>query len=519
MTEVLWPLDLCPSSQTWNIIGNAATFTSPLSGATRTYGRPGARMGCTITLPPVKGRDRARMLAFLSALKDRSNRVWVPDFSTTRRGSFASPELLTNNDFSNGTTGWSGTNCSLSHADRVLRLTNTKAGGTTSFFASQTGKSVTQYAPYAVRGFVSPGRYGGWLNGSVLSATSYATDGNGLFTVAEVLGASTTGAIYPAVFDATGDKAVAGDFGELRWASFARCVLVDGGANSLLYSDQGENAAWTKGHASVSAVSGIAPDGEADARALIEDSSSGVEHYMTQSAARSAVAEDLCAFGFFRRRTGTRNIQLSISDGASNGGAAIFNLDAGTAGAAAAAGSGTNPRAFIAPAGDGWYYCAVIARCPASASMQAYFALHNGSSETYNGDGTSSVYHWRCGSARSSVPTRGALTTATATSGSSQTGSGIYVKGLPASTQGLLEAGDPVQIGGQINFLTARLDSDAAGKGYLQCGRPWLAATNDAPVIINTPMCKMILATDTIDLETGPGQFSPFQIELVEAIE
>src|SRR5690606_7958755 len=109
MTDVLWPPDLCPVSQTWSGIGNTAVFTGPFSGVTRTYSRPGSLMRCVITLPMMKGRGRARWAALLAALRDRGNRIWMPDFSMLLEsglpigGSFPATELLTNNDFASGT--------------------------------------------------------------------------------------------------------------------------------------------------------------------------------------------------------------------------------------------------------------------------------------------------------------------------------------------------------------------------------------------------------------------------------
>jgi hypothetical protein len=521
MTEVLWPLDLCPSSQTWNIIGNAATFTSPLSGATRTYGRPGARLGCTMTFPMMRGQDRARLLAFINTLLDRSNRAWVPDFSTTRRGSFSTSELLTNNDFSNGTTGWLTEFSTLSVADRVLRVTNTKAGGASNFAAYQSSIGVTQYAPYVLRSMIGALSRSGMSNGTYFGTPYYATDRSGMVTQASVQLSATTGAVYPGVFDSTGLISVAGDYANLHWASLSRCALVDGGSNLLLQS-RAFDTTWSATRASVTANSVIAPDGTTTADTIGEDGSAATTHFVSQDIAVSSSAADYafaCSF-----KAGTRTwAAIRVTEGAgSHVLSAFINLSTGAVGTVGASGSNwTNARASSVGEGSSWYRLNLIGRKASAATTLtvSIFIAEGDNDITFSGGSAASIYAWGASAAQSSAAVRGVATTTTAVSASAQTGSGIYVKGLPASTQGLLEAGDPVQIGGQLNFLTARLDSDAAGRGYLQCGRPWLAATNDAPVIVHQPMCKMILATDTLDLETGPGQFSPFQIELVEAIE
>jgi hypothetical protein len=518
MTEVLWPLDLIPSSQTWNIIGNAATFTSPLSGATRTYGRPGARIGCTMTFPMMRGQDRARLVAFINTLLDRSNRAWVPDFSTTRRGSFSTSELLTNNDFSNGTTGWTATgDAAISVTNRVMRVAWSKNTGAEAN-AYQTA-SVTAYRPYCARAMIGAKTYSGGNAAAYLGAPSpdAATTGGRLSKMA-VVPSSSSATLY--LYTAP-SAAMAGDYTEFSWASISACGLVDGGGNLLTHSDQIDNAAWTKTRSSVSANGQTAPDGTATADFLIEDSTAASSHVAFQNVTVASSTADYCFA--VALRAATRSWAF-LSLGETTGGTSIsayINLATGAVGTTATGANWSGLRISVSNMGNDWLYVALVGRkTNAATTLTASIYLASGDGGViYNGDGSSAIAVWRATVAQSSVPVRLTQSTSAAVSASSQTGPGIYVKGLPASTQGLLEAGDPVQIGGQINFLTARLDSDAAGRGYLQCGRPWLAATNDAPVIVHQPMCKMILATDTLDLDTGPGQFSPFQIELVEAIE
>jgi hypothetical protein len=526
MTEVLWPPDLVPSSQSWTTIGNAATFNSTFVGTSYTYGRPGVRMGCTITLPPVKGEPRARMLAVVRAIKDRGGVVWVPDFSTTLetglpvRGSFAANEVFANNNFASGTTGWTAARCTLSAADRVLRLTNTKSAGANDFEVYQQNLSVTQYAPYAVRSMIAGVTRAGMSNGTFLDASNYAIDRVGFITQASVQLSATSAGVYPGIFDAGGGVGMAGDYAELSWTSFARCALVDNGPNAFLYSDQIDNAAYGSLNSTVTANNAVSPDGSTTGEDIVEDSSSS-EHARYQQVTVGASAADYCFA--VALKAGTRSFALLDLYESTGGTTArqYFNLTTGAAGTGAAGANWSNRRAFSVDMGGGWFMCCIIARKTNAATvLRGYIGLATADgTSSYAGNGSSYIRAWRATFAQSSVPVRLTQTTTTATTGTTQTSNRLYVKGLPASTQNLLYAGQMVQIGGQINQLTAPLDSNAAGLGVLICGNPWRSPSDNSPVIVNTPMCKMQLASDTIDVETGPGQFSPFMLELVEVIE
>jgi len=149
--------------------------------------------------------------------------------------------------------------------------------------------------------------------------------------------------------------------------------------------------------------------------------------------------------------------------------------------------------------------------------MYAEFMLVNAGTTSYLGNGTSSIYAWRCGCARSSFPVRPAQTTTVGTAGTSQTGTGMYVKGLPVSTSGLLLAGDFVEINGDLMQVTASLDSDAAGRGVLQIHRrPTTAIADNTPIIVNNPFGRFRLASDPRIVERF-GVYTDVDLQLIEA--
>jgi hypothetical protein len=130
--------------------------------------------------------------------------------------------------------------------------------------------------------------------------------------------------------------------------------------------------------------------------------------------------------------------------------------------------------------------------------------------------GTNALRVWRAGLAVTEVPARVRQTTSSAVTAESQSSSGLHLKGLPASQSGLLLPGDPVEVDSQIKIVTAPLDTDAAGLGYLQF-KPQLprSIANNTPVFINEPMCKMIMMDEPVE-SAHPGGFSDFEFEFVQ---
>lgn len=519
--DVLIPPDIPIAEIEWRILDNTAVSTSPLNGVTTTFTRPGTRWGARLSFRDLKDRDRARLLAILAAVRGRSGRIYFTSAADpARTGGYSFPELFTNADFASGVTGWSQSAAALSVPDRVMRITATSIAAPCIY----QNPAVTQYAPLIVRGFAGArSRNGTFIGTSADGISNYATDAQGMVAQSWVPLSAFAGNTFPIVHNASGNAGLVGDWLDTPFVSLSRCALVDNGPNALLYSDQIDNAAWTKANVTITANGATAPDGTTTADAIVENSATS-QHYVQQSVARASAAEDICAYGYFKRGAGARNIRLIAGDSSlSNYGQAYFDLGAGTVSAGSINGSATNPRAFIRAAGDGWYFCSVVVRLPTSTGLTNYADLTDGTTTGYTGDGTSSVYAWRLGAARSGVPTRGALTTATAlASGATQTGSGLYLKGLPASTQNIRAAGDMVEIvlptSSQLVRLTAALDSDAAGLGYLQFENPVRTSPADnAAVIFNQPMMRGILSEGPM-WPTRPGLFSDFDLDLIEDI-
>ncbi len=520
--DVLIPPDIPIAEIEWRILDNTAVSTSPLNGVTTTFTRPGTRWGARLSFRNLKDRDRARLLAILASVRGRSGRVYFTSAADpARTGGYSFPELFTNADFSNGVTGWSTTLASLTVRDRVSRLTVSAPGSNPQLY--QPGIPVTQYAPHALRSMILAGRgldsvaVGPATSDAVGQDTAYLTT-RGLVTVPRVM-LSATSQSYPVVV-AAANGYEAGHYVSVPFTSLARCALVDNGGNYMVQSDAAQTT-WSATNLTVSANAHTDPNGTSTADGLTEDSSTGF-HYLQQSYTRTSVAEDWCAYAEVATIASSRNVALDLADGAGNGASCVFDLTAGTAGTPSVTGTATNARAFIVNVGNGYWRCYLVARLPASTTARMQVLLANGSTLSYAGNGSGRISVWRMGAHRTGVPSRTTATAGTVTPPASQTGSGLYLKGLPASTQNIRAAGDMVEIilptGSQLVRLTAALDSDAAGLGYLQFENPVrVSPADNAAVIFNQPMMRGIL-TEGPAWPTRPGLFSDFDIDLIEDI-
>jgi hypothetical protein len=103
--------------------------------------------------------------------------------------------------------------------------------------------------------------------------------------------------------------------------------------------------------------------------------------------------------------------------------------------------------------------------------------------------------------------------------GASQTGGTLIIDGLPTSTNGLAKAGDWFEVNGELKRMTADLNSDASGNGFLMF-EPTLRTSpaNNAPVIFRSPMGRFIVADESTSMGTRPGIISDVTLSFVEDI-
>jgi hypothetical protein len=147
--------------------------------------------------------------------------------------------------------------------------------------------------------------------------------------------------------------------------------------NLFTYSEQFDNADWTKLNVTVSANSTTSPDGTINADTLTPTTTNGV-HRIEQD---KATASQVFTQSIFAKANGYNFIALE------NGGeVAYFNISTGVVGTVSA---GT---ASIQNMGNGWYRCIFTAT---ASNAKSYFYVANAdNSPSFAGNATSGIFVW-----------------------------------------------------------------------------------------------------------------------------
>ncbi len=166
----------------------------------------------------------------------------------------------------------------------------------------------------------------------------------------------------------------------------ATLLLESARTNELTYSDEFDNAAWSKSGSTVSANATIAPDGTATADKIVEDSTAGSAHDVRRGTTGGAGQKQ--AYSVFAKPAGRNWIYLRLIGGGGIDASTYFNVSTGAVGSV-----GTNHTAQIISLGDGWYRCQVIVNADVNDFRIGLTTAD--ATATYNGDGASGVFMWR----------------------------------------------------------------------------------------------------------------------------
>ena len=312
-------------------------------------------------------------------------------------------ELVTNGDFSGGTTGWTaGNSATLSTTGGKLSVVNGAVSlgqgrQTITTVAGKTYKlSVTFTSVSASRGYVFVGTFAG--DNSRFSAGPLTTSQTvtGYFTAAGTstylsIGNADNSIGLEVQFDDVTVKDIAGN--HASQATSASRPILRARYNLLTYSEQFDNAAWTKtgmlAFGSGSTVNATAaPDGTTTADLLTPDTSSS-----TKAVRLIVTGAGANTWSFYAKANGYTKV--GIWDYATSGAYAAFSLSG--AGSVLDSGSGAS-NATIASVGNGWYRCSFTATVTGSLgfSMQVLSPSYTTGSvnSAWTPNGTDGVYLW-----------------------------------------------------------------------------------------------------------------------------
>ena len=162
--------------------------------------------------------------------------------------------------------------------------------------------------------------------------------------------------------------------------------------NLLTYSEQFDNAAWTKSNTTVTANTIVAPDGTLTGDKVVESNSTSRHEITLASAIAGATAGATYTLSLFAKAAGRSYVEVFFATGEiTNNPYAIFDLANGTVSYSSGA------TASIISTGNGFYRCSITA-IPLSTTITPFLGIVNTAStarlNSYTGDGFSGIYIW-----------------------------------------------------------------------------------------------------------------------------
>jgi hypothetical protein len=159
-------------------------------------------------------------------------------------------------------------------------------------------------------------------------------------------------------------------------------LIEEARTNLLTYSEQFDNAAWTKVTVTATANTTTSPDGTVDADSLTASGGSA-QHFINQS--HSFISGTTYTISVFAKKNTLNGVQLTFGSGAFGTlPYANFDLNAGTS-------FTSNCTATLTNFGNGWYRCTMTATANATTSAGAVIGLARDTTEarlaTFSSDG------------------------------------------------------------------------------------------------------------------------------------
>ena len=211
---------------------------------------------------------------------------------------------------------------------------------------------------------------------------AWSADNDGYIPMSELAGLLldfTTGALDPRIaFTRATNATVTNSAGLITYAPH----------NLLTYSEQFDNAAWSKTNATITANSVIAPDGTITADKIVSTAVSGL-HRASQGASTGL---DKKTASIYLKSAEYTTVTVAFSDNISGDFSATINLTTGVVGTITKTGTWTNYTITTIELSNGWWR--IILSGTNTTNPLGVLLVYPQNSTTYTGDGVSGVYLW-----------------------------------------------------------------------------------------------------------------------------
>ena len=205
-----------------------------------------------------------------------------------------------------------------------------------------------------------------------------------------------------------------------------RLLLEPSRANLVIFSENLDNASWTKIATTATANTTTSPDGTLSADTILANGASGL--HAVQTNAVSYTSGTAASFSIFAKK-GTNDFMQLAAPAAVGGMFANFDLNTGVVGTLGTT-SGTNPTSSITDYGNGWYRCVINFTPNATSASVSNVAIVSSASavRVQSNSLATSIILWGCqietsaAYATSYIPTLGAAVSRGADSGCNKTG-------------------------------------------------------------------------------------------------
>jgi len=157
-------------------------------------------------------------------------------------------------------------------------------------------------------------------------------------------------------------------------------------SNLLTYSEQFDDASWTKTNSTITANAIVAPDGTLTGDRFVEDTATGEHSFGKSNAFTSGT---VYTQSIYVKAAGRTLVRVGAGNPATWGASVIVDLTTG------AITNNTAGTASVQNAGNGWYRISITGTALATASTNVSLRLvSTGTTTSYTGDGFSGVFLW-----------------------------------------------------------------------------------------------------------------------------